>query len=58
MKRYKCYLLDPLGRIHHVEAIDSDDDNGARAGAATLLLSHPQLQSIELWDGERRVPAT
>lgn len=55
MTRYKCYLLDPIGRIRHVEAIDSADDTGARERAEALLQQHPQLHSIELWDGERRI---
>lgn len=55
MKSYKCYLLDPFGRICHVEPIECDDDSVARTRAAELLLTHPSLQTIELWDGERRV---
>jgi hypothetical protein len=57
MTRYKCYLLDPLGRIRHVEAIESSDDTGARERAAELLLAHPLLQTIELFDGGRRIAA-
>ena len=55
MTHYKCYLLDPQGRIRHVEAIDSNDDDGARERAASLLQEYPRLQAIELWDGGRRL---
>lgn len=56
MTSYKCYLLDPFGRICHVAPLECDDDGGAHTRAAALLLTHPALQSIELWDGHRRVP--
>jgi len=57
MTRYRCYLLDALDRIRHVEAIECVSDDQAREHAAALLSKHAALQSIELWDGERRVPA-
>ncbi len=55
MTRYKCYLRDEHDRIRHVETIEIDGDDGARQRAAEVLLQHPTLRSIELWDGERRV---
>jgi hypothetical protein len=56
MTRYRCYLLDPFGRIRHVEAIDCDDDDQARDRARALLGVHPELRAIQLWDGAREVP--
>jgi hypothetical protein len=57
MPRYRCYLLDALDRIRHVEALDCSSDDQARARALELLRQHPTLQSINLWDGDRQVPA-
>jgi len=57
MTRYRCYLLDTFGRIRHVEAIDCDDDGQARDRALALLGLHPELRSLELWDGARQIPA-
>jgi len=56
MTRYRCYLLNALGRIRHVEAIECGDDDQARDRAIALLDGHPELRSIELWDSARRVP--
>ena len=56
MALYRCYLLDAHDRIRHVEAIDCNDDDGARDRAAELLRQHPALHSVALWDRERRVP--
>jgi hypothetical protein len=55
MTRYRCYLLDEIGRIGHVQAIDCADDDQARDRALELLRGHPALQSVELWDGERKI---
>jgi hypothetical protein len=57
MTRYRCYLLDTFGRIRHVEAIDCDDDDQARARSLVLLGGHPELHALELWDGARQIPA-
>ncbi len=56
MAFYKCYLLDEIDRIKHVEAIECGDDESARAQAAELLRRYPELRSIVLWNGARRVP--
>jgi hypothetical protein len=57
MTRYRCYLLDAIGRIGHVQAIDCVDDDQALTQSQELLRSHPELKAIELWDGERKIPA-
>ncbi|MBI3517504.1 MAG: hypothetical protein HY060_26020 [Proteobacteria bacterium] len=57
MARYKCYLMDALDRIRHVESIEAGDDDAARERGAVLLRQHPALASVQISDGERRVGA-
>jgi hypothetical protein len=56
MAQYRCYLLDALDRIRHVEAIECCNDDQARERANEVLSRYPSLNSVALWDGDRRVP--
>ncbi|HJR22500.1 MAG TPA: hypothetical protein VJ822_12810 [Dongiaceae bacterium] len=54
MADYRCYLMTGEN-IHAVQNVEGVDDAEVIAKAAMLLLSKPEHQSIEIWDGKRMV---
>ena len=58
MAGYRCYLMTGKN-IYGVQHLDGLDDSEVITKAAVLLLSKPEHQSIEIWEGKRmmaRVP--
>ena len=54
MTGYRCYLMTGEN-IYGVQHLDGVDDAEVITKAAVLLLSKPEHQSIEIWDGKRMV---
>ena len=54
MAGYRCYLTTGEN-IYAVQNLDGVDDAEVITKAAELLLSKPEHQSIEIWEGKRMV---
>jgi hypothetical protein len=54
MAGYRCYLMTGEN-IYAVQHLEGADDAEVITKAAVLLLSKPEHQSIEIWDGKRMV---
>ena len=54
MAGYRCYLMTGEN-IHAVQHLEGTDDAEVITKAAVLLLSKPEHQSVEIWEGKRMV---
>jgi hypothetical protein len=54
MAGYRCYLMTGEN-IYGVQHLEGLDDAEVITKAAVLLLSKPEHQSIEIWEGKRMV---
>ena len=54
MAGYRCYLMTGEN-IHAVQHLEGADDAEVITKAAVLLLSKPEHQSVEIWEGKRMV---
>ncbi len=55
MRSYRCYFLNPAGRIAAVEIVEADTDEDALIEAARRLNGQPHHRASEVWDCARRV---
>jgi len=54
MAGYRCYLMTGEN-IYEVQHFEGADDAEVITKAAALLLSKPEHQSVEIWEGKRMV---
>lgn len=52
---YFCYIFSPRSAVPHMEALESDNLNEAKAYSGRLLAEHASGLRAELYDGDRRV---
>jgi hypothetical protein len=55
MGSYRWHLIGANDKVKAVEAADCPTDAEAMIRAARLLEQHPELGSVEIWEGARLV---
>ena len=55
MAGYRCFFLNRAGRIEKAEIIQAETDEGALSVALRLVEAQWHYESIEVWEGARKV---
>ena len=55
MRGYRCFFLNIAGRIEKAEIVQAETDEDALAVALRLVEAQSHYESIEMWEGARKV---